>query len=130
MKQKFSMSKFFLFLFATCCAFSLLMSCGDDDDVSCATYEKNVKAIIDKSCAYSGCHSGADAGMFVSDISKDYTNYEGILGTLNNGAFKIRALDSLNMPPPFFTPEDKPQSLTADEIDIFTCWIEAGYPKS
>ena len=123
------MKVFSLFLL-TVISVTLFMSCGDDDEVACATYETNVKPIIDKSCAYSGCHSGADAGMFVSEISKDYTNYEGLLGTLNNGSFAIRTLDTLDMPPPFFTPADKPQELTAEEINILTCWVDNGFPKN
>lgn len=111
-------------------AFSFLMSCGDDEEPVCATYEADIKPIIDASCAYSGCHSGADAGMFVTDISKDYTSYEGILATLEGGSFAIRTLDSLNMPPPGWTPVDKPQTLTQAELDIITCWVEAGYPKN
>ena len=102
----------------------------DDDSMDCmATYDADVKAIIDRSCAYSGCHSGTDAGMFVSDISKDYTSYEGMRETLFNGAFVTRSLDSLNMPP-FYAPDGNPKELTASEQEILRCWAENGFPES
>ena len=76
------------------------------------------------SCAYSGCHSGADAGMCVSDISKDYTNYEGILATLENGSFAARTLDSLDMPPPGWTPMDKvPFPFLNVQLSIFISFL-------
>lgn len=105
-------------------------SCGKDDDSCGQTYNGEVKAIIEKSCAYSGCHSGGDdASMFIQDGSKDYTSYAGMLANLNSGSFKERTLDSLNMPPAFFTPADRPQELTAAELEILNCWAEDGYPE-
>lgn len=117
-------------LASTFLVFALFFSCGDDDEVGCnPTYEADIKSIMDKSCAYSGCHSGADAGMFVTAASNDYTNYEGMEVTLFNGSFSTRVLDSLDMPP-FYTPDGNPKELTTEELDIISCWIENGYPKS
>ncbi len=110
---------------------ALAFSACDKDDTSCsATYENEVKPIIEKSCAYSGCHSGADAGMFVSDISKDYTTYEGMMENLNNGSFTTRTLTNLDMPPAAFVPVGNPTELTAEEIQILTCWKDNGFPKN
>ena len=120
--------KTIIFCLSVFLAFSFLMSCGDDEEPVCATYEADIKPIIDISCAYSGCHAGADAGMFVTDISKDYTNYEGLLATIENGSFADRTLDSLDMPP-FYTPDGNPKELTAAELEIIACWLEAGYPE-
>lgn len=108
-------------------------ACGKDDDdaMDCTeTYNGNVKAIIDAACAYSGCHSGGDAGMFVPDGSKDYTTYDGLLNNLTTGKFKDRTLDSLDMPPANFVPEGFPTELTQEELDILTCWVENGFPEN
>lgn len=118
-------------LFIALLSFTIFQACSKDDngpDCS-ATYEADVKSIIDRSCAYSGCHSGTDAGMFVSADSKDYTNYEGLRTTLFNGAFITRSVDSLNMPP-FYTPDGNPKELTQAELDILTCWADNGFPES
>lgn len=105
---------------------ALLYSCKDDP---CATYEGDIKPIIDASCAYSGCHSGSDAGMFVPNSSRDYTNYEGLIQTLESGAFASEVIDSLSMPP-FYAQPPNPLELTQAELDLITCWIDEGYPKN
>ena len=105
----------------------LFNACGDDEcDV---TYENEVKPIIERSCAYSGCHSGADAGMWVTEGSEDYTNYAGILANLQAGSFRARTIDSLDMPPAAYVPEGRPVSLTQAELDILICWLDNGYPE-
>ena len=115
---------FFLFAFF---AMSLIYSCKDEEP--CTTYETDIKPIVDASCAYSGCHSGADAGMFVSATSKDYTNYEGLIANLESGSFAIRVLDSMDMPSAF-APAGYPKTLTQTELDLIDCWISEGYPKN
>ncbi len=107
-----------------------VFACKKEDDSCKTTYSDEVKAIIDNSCAYSGCHSGSTASAWVTEGSKDYTNYEGMLDNLNNGKFAARVLDLKTMPPAAnFIPEGKPTELTADELDIITCWVENKYPK-
>lgn len=107
-----------------------VFACKKEDDSCKATYDKEVKAIIDNSCAYSGCHSGSTASAFVPQSAKDYTTYEGLLDNLNNGKFATRVLDVKNMPPAAnFIPEGKPTELTAAELDIINCWVENKYPK-
>jgi len=119
-----------LFLFLSIALFAT--SCGSDDDSCGETYDNGqVKAIIDKTCAYAGCHSGgADAGMFIPEVAKDYSTYAGLLANLNSGVFATRTFDSLDMPPPMWTPADKPQELTSAELDILMCWMEDGYPEN
>lgn len=120
-----------IYFLAVAFATSLMLFSCNKDDTSCdATYEGNVKSIIDKSCAYAGCHAGADAGMFVSVESKDYTNYEGMVATLTSGDFATRALELRNMPDTMWTPEDRPQELTAEEIEILTCWKDNDFPEN
>jgi len=107
-----------------------VFACKKEDDSCKTTYSKEVKAIIDNSCAYSGCHSGSTAPAWVPEGSKDYTSYEGMLDNLNNGKFAERVLDLKTMPPAAnFIPEGKPTELTADELEIINCWVENEYPK-
>ncbi|MFK8010382.1 MAG: hypothetical protein AB8H03_28770 [Saprospiraceae bacterium] len=107
-------------------AVTLIYSCKDDDP--CTTYETDIKPIIEASCSYSGCHSGADAGMWVSASSKDYTNYEGLIANLESGSFAERVLDSMDMPSPY-APMGYPTDLTQAELDLIDCWISDGYPE-
>lgn len=107
----------------------IVFACGEEEPVCEETYNSSVKAIVDRSCAYAGCHSGNDAGMFVPDVAKDYTSYSGLLANLNSGVFKERALDSLDMPP-FYTPDGNPKELSATEIEIISCWLNNGHPEN
>ncbi len=98
---------------------------GDCDALQ-PTYEKDIKAIIDRSCAYSSCHLDSAPGVF--------TSYEGLLNDLNDGDFSrrvisLRADESLGMPPNN-APDGRPKDLTEDEINIITCWLEAGFPEN
>ncbi len=100
------------------------------DDIN-ATYDGDVKAIINNSCAYSGCHSGEDGNTFIPEASRDYTTFAGIEGNLTSGSFNARALEAMNMPPAAeFIPEGRPLSLTENELEILNCWKDAGYPEN
>src|SRR5688572_25126269 len=101
---------FFLSGFFTSCTNDVMDPCQ-------VTFESEVKAIVANSCAYSGCHSGADASQWVPASAKDYTTYEGIMKSIENGKFEERALELQNMPPAVFVPQGKPTSLTLDEIE-------------
>lgn len=106
-----------------------MFQCKKEDDAPCATYEADIKAIINKTCAYAGCHGGANsAGPFVPAGSKDYTNYAGLKASFDNGTFEDRVIIKANMPNPLFT-FNGPKTLTQEEKDIITCWIKAGYPE-
>ena len=116
------------FMMAALILLSILTACTDDEAAPCqTTYESEVKAIVLKSCAYSGCHSGTDASPYVPASAKDYTNYEGMMQTLENGKFEERALVLQNMPPSGFIPQGKPTSLALDEIETLKCWLENGF---
>lgn len=107
-----------------------VFACKSEDDSCEATYSTEVKAILDNSCAYSGCHSGSTASAFVPQSSKDYTAYEGLIENLNSGKFAERVLESKNMPPAAnFIPEGRPTELTAAELEIISCWVKRKYPK-
>lgn len=110
----------------------LAYSCGDDeemdpcDDIT-ATYNGDVRPIIINSCAYFGCHDGSNGG--IPEDSQDFTTFAGTISATTSGVFNTRVLVNMNMPNPAITPEDRPQELTAAELDIIQCWHDAGYPE-
>jgi len=80
-------------------------------------YDNTMAAIINNSCAISGCHvSGGNAPGV-------YTSYQGILGNLDNGQVEDEVVVRRNMP--FL-----PGVLTDEEIELFKCWLEAGHPEN
>lgn len=89
------------------------------------TYVDSIKTIIDLSCSYAGCHaSGAGIG--------DFTNYSGMLSRLDNGKIKERVIDmkedaALGMPPNYATAG--PIDLTVEQLELFQCWLDNGYPE-
>ena len=135
--KKLKILQFAMLLFTV----TFFAACNDDDDddmmdddmvEACdsytATYNGDVKAIINNSCAYSGCHSGADGSGGILEASRDFTTLSGIQASLDSGIFDTRALDLKNMPPSY-APEGSPTELTAEQLEILTCWKDAGYPE-
>ena len=109
---------------------SVVACTTDVNEPSCgATYDVQVKDIMMNTCAYAGCHSGSTASPYVPSSVKDFTNYDGLLTSVENGKFKERALEALTMPPVAFVPAGKPKSLTATEIETLTCWLDSGHPE-
>lgn len=101
-------------------------------DTLMPTYDATVKAIIDESCAYSGCHSsGGGVGP------GNYSNYAGILSILENDRFRERVFNTSPdnfafMPPkpstyPALVQKD---SLTSEELQILECWLNQGFPEN
>lgn len=125
------MKRFFTLLgLATIVSFAVT-SCDDEEDEVCATWDDDVRAIVETTCSYSGCHSGGDtANMFLSEASNDYTTYAGIKSNLDNGNFMQRVLVDKNMPNAMFVPEGNPTELTAAQLTTLQCWADAGYPES
>jgi len=85
-----------------------------------ATYDGEVLNILTVTCAYEGCHI-------------DYLEYAAIKEKADNGTFEARVLDpnaDVPMPPAGLVPDDKPKSLTDEQLQILTCWMEAGYPEN
>ena len=99
-------------------------------EVACSgeilTYEADVRAIIDQSCAYSGCHLGGAPGR--------YNDYAGLRAALDNGEFRERVVTRGANPtfgmPPNYAPDNRPKDLTPQQLEIITCWLEAGHPES
>ena len=97
-------------------------SCMD----SIPTYEGSIKAIIDNTCAYSGCHlDGSAPGV--------YANYEGLRIVLESGRFKERVIGLRGDPnqgmPPSFAPDGRPKELTEMELELLQCWLENDFPE-
>jgi hypothetical protein len=90
-----------------------------------ATYDTNVKEIIDRTCAYSGCHIDASIGNFLT--------YQGMRGRLETGSIRNRVISLRHDPtvgmPPDYGPADRPVDLTQEELEIIQCWLDAGFPK-
>lgn len=95
------------------------------------TYDTHIKEIIDNSCAYVPCHDGA-AGIGPGN----YSTYGGLSPDINSGSFKERVIDqkddpSIGMPPNQSSwPQSLKDDLTAEELELIQCWINAGYPEN
>ncbi|NOT38031.1 MAG: hypothetical protein HOP11_11690 [Saprospiraceae bacterium] len=97
-------------------------SCSKEDSTSTCdvnrTYTNTVSAIINKTCAVSGCHSVNGSGNGIFD------SYDAVKVKVDNGSFKIRVVSQSNMPP-----VGAPTSLTVEERAILSCWIDNGAKK-
>lgn len=129
------MSKFQILLFVLTI---LSLSCSRDEvdppENNCAediSYNNDVKEIIDATCAYSGCHDGAGG-----EGPNNYNNYAGMLVHLQSGSFKNRVIDqqddpTFGMPPDMsIYPQSLVDDLTEEQLEVITCWIEAGFPEN
>lgn len=91
-----------------------------DTDVNCtnvtATYNSNMKSIIDSKCAT--CHAAGSS----AEAHGVYTSYSTLEDDLSH-AYEHAILEG-EMPP-----VGSPQ-LTQAEKDLWVCWKEAGYPES
>lgn len=89
------------------------------------TYLEDIKPIIDRSCAYSGCHLEATNGS--------YQDFSGLVTVIESGAFNNRVFQLKDDPtvgmPPNYAPPGRPQDLTPEELEILQCWIANGYPE-
>ncbi len=121
-------------------AIGLFSSCSNDElpppqtpefcDTIVASYNTNVKTIIDESCAYSGCHDGS-GGLGPGN----YNSYNGLTGVLDAGTFRSRVIGlkedaTIGMPPnQSVYAESKKDDLTEEELRIIECWLDVGYPE-
>ncbi len=100
-----------------------------DNCATAATYSTNVKTIIDDTCAYSGCHNGEGSAP------GDYRTYAGLQRFLTDGSFVERVIDirdnpTRGMPPNRnIYPESLQDDLTAEQLDIITCWVQNNFPE-
>ena len=81
-------------------------------DVSNVTYSNDVTVIIYSSCATTGCHVSGGTGP------GDFTTYNDLKASVDNGSFETRVLVQKTMPPS--TP------LSDCDLEILQAWIEGG----
>jgi len=85
-----------------------------------ASYANDIQPIMNSSCAISGCHvAGFSSG--------DFSNYVGLKEKIEDGTIKNRTIVQMNMPPANST---GPTNLTSTQLNLLTCWIEAGAPEN
>ena len=87
-----------------------------------------VKAIIDFSCAHTGCHlAGGDA-------PGDFQTYNGMSDYMNDTGIReyvvVLRNDPENGMPPNWDTNEGPKDLSDEEFKIIECWINAGYPEN
>ncbi|MFT6806797.1 MAG: hypothetical protein ACJA01_000013 [Saprospiraceae bacterium] len=98
-------------------------------DVIVATYDSNVKEIIDLTCAYSGCHNGNGSAP------GNYSTYAGLINVIQDGKFVSRVIDmqdnpSIGMPPNMeIYPASQQDDLSPDQMEIIQCWIDSGFEE-
>ena len=95
-----------------------------DSSEECLTevsYTNEIKEIIDRSCAYSGCHLNGTA-------PGDFSSYSGMQGFIDSRSLEKRVLEIQNMPPEYAI-DPNPRSLTALEIEMFTCWVQNNHAE-
>lgn len=111
----------------------LLLSCNSDkidsSDLLCSEemqeqtrYNTNIKSIIDNSCAYSGCHDGSQN---INEAS-NYTSYQGLLPTLENGLIWRDVFVTVEMPE---SGSEGLEFFTGNNVELLRCWLENGYPE-
>ncbi len=101
-------------------------SCTRDvaPEITCegvASYDTNIKTVIETNCSYSGCHDGSPG------VPGVYLDFDGIEPSLNDGTFEERVANRSDMPPSYAT---GPTTLTQEELDLIICWISEGYPEN
>lgn len=110
----------------TNCETAVVMA-GACDDID-ATFNGDVKDVLAVTCSYEVCH-----GATSTFAQLDYNVFSNLKTFLDNGSFEARVLnggdaDNPVMPPPY-APEGNPKELTAQQLEILTCWKDAGYPE-
>lgn len=129
------MYKYFILIFFFIFSMGFFMSsCTSDkrplieiecDDIP-PVWNGEVKEIIELTCAYVGCHVGGNG------VPGNYTSYGGISTALTRGTFEERTFELKDNPVFGMPPDDAdgPKDLTAEQLNILSCWMEAGFPEN
>lgn len=115
-----------LFLFALC---FLILSCEKDEDILASfdctniepTYDLEIKAILNRDCARSGCHSSSSQA-----------------GGINLGSYmaaetessKPRFLGAINQLSDYEAMPRSASKLSDEDIKLITCWVDNGSPEN
>jgi hypothetical protein len=88
-------------------------------DVSSVNYSPEIKLIISKNCAYSGCH-------FPGENNYDFTKYEVVADRIRSGRFTER------MYLPVSHPLHMPTGTTINPCEFaqLMTWINNGFPEN
>lgn len=109
---------FYISIFAPSCTSGKLdpVEPNETCDTLEVSYNLQVQEIITTNCAYVGCHiSGFPSG--------DFSTYDNMLTYLNSGEIEKRTITQLDMPPP------ASGELTAEDLEVLTCWLSKGFPE-
>lgn len=109
------MKKALIFSAAAGLLFACTKTNNQTDFSTCGspTYEGELKSLIDRKCATSGCHNGS--------TSPTLTNYSQVQNAALNGSLKREVIDKQSMP--------QGQTFSKAEYDLFNCWLNAGAPE-
>jgi hypothetical protein len=119
-------NRYLKYVLTALCGVIFLISCGKDENpvVDCTgltpTYTADIKAILDASCALSGCHDTGtqQAGIDLSNYTdaKTVSTQERFLGAINHK----KGFEAM--------PQGSPK-LSSDKINLITCWVQNGSPE-
>ncbi len=116
--QRFQIIAFFTILgFFFSCSRDKLS--GEGPNCTDSVGYTDVRNIIQTTCAYAGCHDGANA-------PGNYETLEGLSPFLTDRDFRARVLEIQDMPPTY---SSGPTSLTPDQLLMLNCWAQQGYPE-
>ena len=138
MKMMSSQNLIYLLFLGLVCFIAIPSACTNDKlpepivTLDCSTinptYDKDIKRIIDESCALSGCHVSGGGAPGI------YTTYAGMENFLNDNEFKKFVIDLKNDPdngmPPNWSTNPGPRDLSPEDFALVECWVEAGYPEN
>ncbi len=111
--KKISISSIFCSFLLICCTNDTIPIIEDCDDT--LSYNGRMSELIDRTCAYAGCHvSGFSDG--------DFSTYNGLLRDVESFPSEIYGN---SMPPSGSSPQ-----LSPEEIELFNCWVTNGYPEN
>ncbi|HRI00995.1 MAG TPA: hypothetical protein PK006_08085 [Saprospiraceae bacterium] len=109
--------------------FAFVIACKDNNNtntnVDCtgviSTYSLSVKVILDASCAFTGCHAGANPAAKI-DLS-NYTGAKAAATTGNKFVCSITHGSGCNPMP------SGGAKLDASLIKVLQCWVQSGAPQ-
>ena len=110
------------------CVSNMLDEPGPVDfcDTIDATYNGDIKGIIDSSCSYGGCHDGA-GGIGSGDFTS-YNSMQSRFSLVRRRVIEFQSDPSIGMPPDNSVySQSQKDNLTQAELEAMTCWIDAGF---
>ena len=112
-----------LYIFGFMAVIIMIQSCQEElAPVSCdgstPTYDSEIINIFTSSCSTTAsCHgAGASSGR------GEFLTYEDLMDDIANGELEKQVITKQRMP--------RNGSLTQEELTLFQCWIENGYPEN